>query len=331
MIPVKFNKFERVAGIFVIVVIISGITGAVLVAIKRDWFAKRVHLVTEFENADGVHSGTDVLIAGLRAGAVENVELLETNKIRVGFNILEKFLPKIKDDSMAQLIRPFVIGERVLELTVGSNDAPVIQEHAMVKSHETLDIMTVLSGRKLGDYLEAMNGLLANVRILVEAFTKTERTENFVKAFDQVEPLLRNLNVMSEEVIKLSRQATRKDNLGTVLGNLSITTKQMNEMIPIVMEKAPSLAKDMTKIVENLAELTDNFKLLTPTIVQMAPTLPKTSRRAVEALDEAVVLLKAMQKSMFVRGNVQEVREEESKRGDERQPASESSDKKPEK
>jgi phospholipid/cholesterol/gamma-HCH transport system substrate-binding protein len=123
---------------------------------------------------------------------------------------------------------------------------------------------------------------------------------------------------MSEEVITLSRQATRKDHLGIVLGNLSKTTQQLNEMIPVMTEKAPDLAKDMTKIMQNLAVLTDNFKLLTPTIVQMAPSLPKTSRRAVEALDEAVVLLKAMQKSMFIRGSVSEVREEESKR---REPA----------
>lgn len=320
MMAIKFNKFERVAGMFVVLFIVSGLGGAVVVAIKRDWFAPRIQLVTDFENADGVHSGTDVLVAGLRAGSVDRVELLETNKIRVNFNLLERFKTKIKEDSLAQLIRPFVIGERVLELTVGSKDSPVIQENAMMKSHETLDIMTILSGRRLGDYLEAMNGLLSNVKILVDAFTSTQRTEAIVRTFDQIEPLVRNLNTMSEEVIKLSRQATRRDNLGTVLGNLSTTTQQLNQMIPLVIEKSPALGKDMTKIMQNIAVLTDNFKLLTPTIVQMAPTLPKTSRRAVEALDEAVILLKAMQKSMFVRGSVQEVREEESKR---REPAEE--------
>lgn len=320
MMAIKFNKFERVAGLFVVIFIVSGLGAAVMVAVKRDWFAPRIRLITDFENADGVHSGTDVLVAGLRAGSVEQVDLLDTNKIRVTFSLLERYRPRIKEDSRAQLIRPFVIGERVLELTVGSKTSPEIQENATMHSHETLDIMTVLSGRKLGDYLEAMNGLIANMKILIDAFTSTTRTEALVKTFDQMEPLVRNLNTMSEEVIKLSRQATRKDNLGTVLGQLSTTTQQLNQMIPVVIQKAPSLEKDMTKIMQNIAVLTDNFRLLTPTIVQMAPMLPKTSRRAVEALDEAVILLKAMQKSMFVRGSVQEVREEEQKR---REPAEE--------
>lgn len=314
MTALNFNKFERVSGIFVMFFVVSGLVGAVFVAIKRDWFAPKIQLVTDFENAEGVHSGTEVRIAGLRAGSVGQVDLLDNNKIRVNFEVLEKFKFKIREDSRTQLIRPFVIGERVLEITLGSSSSPEIQDRAMVPAHETLDIMSVLSGRNLGDYLSSLNGLLTNMKTLIDAFTSTQRTENFVKTIDQIEPLVRNLNQMSEEVIKLSKQATRKDNLGTVLANLSMTTNHLNQMIPLVIEKAPGLGKDMATIVQNLAQLTENFKLLTPTIVEMAPTLPKTSRRAVEALDEAVVLLKALQKSIFIRGSVQDVREEETHR-----------------
>ena len=315
---IRFNKFERVAGLFVVIFIISGLGVAVSVAIKRDWFAPTMRFTTEFVNADGVHAGTPVVIAGLRAGSVRDAELLETNKIRVSFDVLERFKSKLRQDSKAQLVRPFIIGDRVLELTVGTSDVPELREDSMIPAHETVDIMSILSGRGLGEYLESMSGLMSNIKMLVEAFAKTERSESLVKVFDQIEPLVRNLNTMSEEVIVLSRQATRKENLGVVLGNLAVTTNQLNEIIPAVRAKAPKLGDDMSKIVQNLAVLTENFKLLTPTIVQMAPGLPKTSRRAVEALDEAVVLLKAMQKSMFIRGSVQEVREEESKR---REPA----------
>jgi phospholipid/cholesterol/gamma-HCH transport system substrate-binding protein len=43
----------------------------------------------------------------------------------------------------------------------------------------------------------------------------------------------------------------------------------------------------------------------------VGPELPGASRRLLEALNETVVLLKAMQKSFLMRGNVREVREEE--------------------
>ena len=71
------------------------------------------------------------------------------------------------------------------------------------------------------------------------------------------------------------------------------------------------------QIVTNLNRLTGELNKLSPAVEVLAPELPRTSRRAVEALDEMVVLLKAMQKSFLLRGSVREVKEDEA-----RQPAS---------
>jgi phospholipid/cholesterol/gamma-HCH transport system substrate-binding protein len=314
MMHIRFNKFERVAGLFVVIAVIGGIITAFSVTVQRGWFAPKESFITSFENADGVHNGTAVQIAGLRAGSVDDVELQSDNKIRISFNVFKKFSDRIRSDSVAQLVRPFVIGDRVLEITVGSDTAPKVDSNSFVVSHETIDLMTLFSGRKLGEYLGTMAGVFENIKILMNAFSDKARTENIIKTFDQIEPLVKNLNFMSVEVIKLSKQATRQENLGKVLANASSLTQEINRLLPIVKERAPRLSRDLTQIVENLAVLTENFKLLTPTIVEMAPTLPKTSKRAVEALDEAVVLLKAMQKSMFMKGNVEEVKEEEAKR-----------------
>ena len=73
------------------------------------------------------------------------------------------------------------------------------------------------------------------------------------------------------------------------------------------------MGKQMGQLIASLSTLAKEFEKLAPAIQEVAPDLPRTSRRAVEALDEAVVLLKAMQKSIFLRGNVEDVREEESK------------------
>ena len=72
----------------------------------------------------------------------------------------------------------------------------------------------------------------------------------------------------------------------------------------------------MGQMVTNLNVLTAEMQKLAPAIAAIAPDLPKTSLKAVEALNETVVLLKALQKSFLLRGNVEEVCEQE------RQPAS---------
>lgn len=316
---IKFNKFERIAGIFVLVALVGSFVIAISVALQKGWFAHKVQFSTIFETANGVHSGTIVQIAGLHAGSVQDVELLAENKIKVTFTVLGKFVKHIRQGSEAQLVRPFIIGERVLEVTVGDSKAPLLAENGLLPSHETMDLMTILSDKKLSEEMEVMAGVIDNLKVLVNALTDKERTEGFIRVVDKIEPLINNLNAMSTGLAKLSQQATKHENLATVLENANHLTTEINGVLPMVKEKAPALEQDMEKLVKNLAQMTEDLKTLTPTLVEMAPTLPKTGRRTAEFIDEFVILLKAMQKSMFLKANADEVREEEAlraKKGD---------------
>lgn len=325
MMKIKFNHFERMAGLFVVGASLAFVIGLIGVAVKQGWFDSKTSYSSVFDEADGIHTGTLVQIAGLRAGTVDSVELTDENRILIRFHIFSKFDSKIREDSTAQLVRPFVIGDRMLELTVGTDAAKVLGANGQLKGTESVDLMALMSGRRMGDYLGSLNEGMKNLRYLAEAFLDKSRTENLVKMFDNISPLLANMNTMSLEVTKLSRQATRDERFGTVMRELALTTKEMNQFLPMLREKAPSMARDTEKLITNLATLTDQFKLLTPAFTEIAPELPKASRRAIEALDETVVLLKAMQKSWFLKSNSREVREEEAAKDKarERKPASE--------
>lgn len=286
MMKVKLTYYERVAGLFVLFAIIGCIVVAVSVAIKQGWFEDKVYFQTFFENADGLHEGTVVQMAGLRAGSVSEVQLEADNKIRVTFYVLGKFRDKVKDDSKAQLIRPFLIGDRLMDVTVGSTESKMLAENALIPSEEASDVMSLLSGKKLGSYMAKTGQLLENLKVVMEAFLSKDRTQNMIKIFDKLNPLIENMNTMSVEVTKLSKQATEQNNMKAVMSNVATLTAELNKTLPA----------------------------LTEAMKEIGPDMPKTARRAVEALDEATVLIKAMQKSMLMRGNVEEVRMEEKKR-----------------
>jgi phospholipid/cholesterol/gamma-HCH transport system substrate-binding protein len=308
---VKFNKFERVAGLFVGVAIMGFFVSLVSVAVKQGWFDSKTYWTTAFINGDGIHPGTTVQIQGLKAGSIESVELTTDNQVHVKFYVLSKFEAKVRKDSVAQLVRPFVIGERVLDVSVGSQDVAALPPGEKLASQETVDLMTLMSGKELGTYLRTMSGMMDNLKFLAEAFLDKNRTQAFVNAFDRIDPLLKNLNILSTEVIKLSRNVNKDDNLTVVLRELVTTTRELNVILPEMNKQAPHMAKDITQLVGNLAILTEEFKVIIPALAEVAPDLPQTSRRAVVALDEAVVLIKAMQKSFFVKSNADEVRKEE--------------------
>ena len=161
---------------------------AISVAIQKGWFAPKIQYITIFQTADGVHSGTGVVIAGLHAGSVEDVELLSENKIKITFTVLQKFAAHIRQDSKAQLIRPYIIGDRVLEVTVGSEKSPLVARNSLLPSVETLDLMSLLSDKKLSENMETITEIIDNLKVLVDAFADKSRTESFVRVVDKIEP-----------------------------------------------------------------------------------------------------------------------------------------------
>jgi phospholipid/cholesterol/gamma-HCH transport system substrate-binding protein len=313
MMNIKFNKFERVAGLFVLLAIVGSIVTALSVAIKQGWFENKFKYQTVFESAEGIHSGTTVQMAGLRAGSVEDIELLGDNKIKVTFYVIGKFQNRIRSDSKALLVRPFIIGDRVLEVTVGSDEGTLIAENAIIPSEETLDLMTLMSGKKLGNSLENLSGMLENVQYLMETFLDKNRTQSMVRIFDQLDPFLGNMNTMSTEVTKLSKQLTYDQNLKKTLAQTVILTREVNNILPELNRQNPELAKNLAELTSSLSQMTKDFKTVTGMLKDYGPEIPTVARRALEALDEATVLMKAMQKNFFLRSSVQEVHEEENK------------------
>lgn len=320
---IKFNKFERVAGVFVGAAIIGSVAISAAVAVKKGWFASKVEYHTYMESAEGIHPGTQVQIQGLRAGIVNDVELEGANKIRVKFSVLAKFKNKVREDSFVQVVRPFIIGEKVLDVSVGSEESERLNPKVALEVKPSFDIMSLMSGKRMGPFLGTIEQLASNLQILAEAFADTERTKALVKAFDRIDPLLKNLNTMSKEVVKVTTIATKRKRLENILIHVASLTKELDKVVPAVNKESPDMGVQLAQVVKNLNVLTQEFQKLTPAITAIAPELPKTSLRAVEALNETVVLLKAMQKSWFLRGKVEEVIEEEKKA---RTPAAEKKD-----
>ena len=238
---VKFNKFERVAGVFVLAALIGSLAATAGIAIQKGWFASKVEYKTMLPSAEGVHSGTAVQIAGLRAGSVKSVELISAKEVLVKFEVFEKFKHRIREDSEVQVIRPFVIGEKVFEITVGSEDSTVVSPGELITAREAFDLMDLFSGRKLGPFLGTLEALVSNLQILVEAFADEKRMKSFVKMFDRMTPLISNMNTMSKRIINISDTVMRKKKLGKMLDNVILLTGELNKVLPQMNEDSPEM------------------------------------------------------------------------------------------
>jgi phospholipid/cholesterol/gamma-HCH transport system substrate-binding protein len=311
---IRFNKFEKVAGLFVLIAILGCILGMAGIAVKNGWLSVHIPYFTELESADGVHPGTVVQIAGLRVGSVTDVDLQSNDKVMVRFEVLEKFKSKVRKDSHVQTFRPFILADKVLEVSVGSDEVAELEAGGRVPLQSSTDIMDLLSGKKMGAMLASFDKLADSLRIVGEAFSDPQRTQALVQMLDRLNPLVQNLNTMSLEIVKLTNVANKQKHLETIITNLAQVSEQLQIVLPAFSKEVPDFGQQMGQMVKNLNTLIGEFDKLTPAINAIAPDLPRTTRRAVEALDETVVTLKALQHSFLLRGNVNEVLKEEGRR-----------------
>lgn len=310
---VKFNLYERVAGLFVLTAIVGTMAMALGVAIKRGWFEPKIAYRTSLPSADGIHMGTLVQVAGLRAGQVDKIELKSSDEVIITFEISRKYAHLVKDDSEVRVMRPFVIGEKVLELTVGSNSAVVAPEGQLLVAGESVDLLDLMSGKKLAPYIATLGQMMDNLKFVAEAFLDPKRSRSIVQIFDDLAPLVRNTSSITKEVAGILKEVNKKDQLTQTINNLASITNELNKVIPQLTQTAPQLGHDLGRISTNLAVLTEEMNKVLPVFTEMAPEFPRVSRRAVEALDETVITLKAMQKSFLLRGSVKDVKDEEAK------------------
>lgn len=313
---IKFNKFEKTAGVFVGVAILSCVVAMLGIAVKNGWLSRKVPYYIELESADGVHSGTIVQIAGLRVGSVVSVDLTGSDHVLVRFEVLERFKAKIKKDSTVQMYRPFILADKVLEISPGADAQELLPAGTKIPVVAAYDVMDFLSGKKMTTVLSSFDNLADSLRVVGTAFANKERTQRLVDMLDRLNPLVNNLNQMSLEVVKVASVANKNRRAEIIIDNLAKVSTELEAALPGITKEVPDLGVQLGQIVRNLNVLTTEFQKLTPAINAIAPDLPRSSKRAVEALDEMVITLKALQKSFILRGNVNEVRDEEK-----RQPA----------
>lgn len=311
VMKIKFNRYERIAGIFVLTAFVGGTSMLIGVAIQRGLFQSRIELQTALPTADGVREGTPVSIQGLRVGKVSAVELVSGSEVTVRFLVNREYQNQIRTDSVVRVTRPFLIGEKVLEVSVGSIDAKPVGELAVLEHVPTMDMMDLLSGRTLGPQFELLGRITENLKFVAEAFLDPKRSQALVRMFDELAPLMKNASSLTKEANVILKGMNRDQQLVTMMGNLAAITGEVHRLLPQVAKESPEMLTHLAKIAKNMAILTDEVQKTLPAMQALAPEIPRASQRALEALDQTVVTLKALQKSFLLRGSVREVREEE--------------------
>jgi phospholipid/cholesterol/gamma-HCH transport system substrate-binding protein len=113
-------------------------------------FSRRYELVTFLKDVAGLRQGGSVTIAGQLAGVVKDIELLPvdadtTRNVKVIFEVNEDLREQVRADSRARLRTMGLLGDKVLEVSVGTPRNSRLTEGDTVPSEATMDYEAIIA------------------------------------------------------------------------------------------------------------------------------------------------------------------------------------------
>ena len=136
---------------------------------KAEFRGKETPYLMYLRNAGGLEPGTTVLFGGISVGRVTRVQPDQADPARIEISLGVKLGTPVNAKSIGKVSSITLLGNPVVFVTTGSNDAPRLPPGAVIPSEETITIDELQ--RKLVALADSAQTTLASVNIDVNKIT----------------------------------------------------------------------------------------------------------------------------------------------------------------
>jgi phospholipid/cholesterol/gamma-HCH transport system substrate-binding protein len=220
---------ELRAGIFVLVGVLMFTAAIFLLGKKSALFTRNTDLLVEFTDISGLAVGAPVRLAGLEVGTVGAISLpedLRERRARVRLVVQSRFMTRIRADSEAFIDSAGLLGDKVVNISMGSPEAEVLAEGATLKTGEAAGFEALSGG------LSRTVQSLVSITGAVEGIVKQQRTEQLQVDLSRMAASLANIlkeveagDGLAHRVIYDQRYA---DQAGAILAETRGLTEKAN-------------------------------------------------------------------------------------------------------
>jgi phospholipid/cholesterol/gamma-HCH transport system substrate-binding protein len=193
-----------------------------LLGAQARYFERKYDLVAEFTEVGGLIDGATVRLAGVQVGRVTEVMLPERpgGKVRVTLTIARRYSERIRRDSEARIATQGLLGDKIVEITLGSASAPPLNPGEALVSSEPFEMQQMFKAG--AETMHTVKELAAGLKAIVERVDRiakeVETGKGLVHAVIYDEPeTLNRLNALLTRSQQLLARAEQGDHAVGVL------------------------------------------------------------------------------------------------------------------
>jgi len=139
------QKFKVRLGLFITGGLALFILAVFIIGKQKNLFNPVIKLTTTFHNVSGLQVGNNVRFSGITIGTVDNISIINSTTVRVDLLIRKEIQKFIKSDGEVAIGSEGLIGDRLLIISQGSPDSPVVKERQQLTSIEPVETDAIIA------------------------------------------------------------------------------------------------------------------------------------------------------------------------------------------
>jgi phospholipid/cholesterol/gamma-HCH transport system substrate-binding protein len=222
-------------GIIVFVFIVS------IVGTEQNIFTSTYKVNFFVTNVHGLVNGAMITLGGLKIGYVSSMVFVTqngVNGVEVSADLVTKYRSSITSATVAQIKTIGLLGDKYIDLTIGSQTEQTLAENSFIPVVESCDIET--AGPQFKTALANFNELMGSAKRIAGSMEKGEGSiGRFIKhptVANEVEKFLRSLNTLMSAVEqrkgllgKITYDESLSKNISDISSNLKSVTDHIRE------------------------------------------------------------------------------------------------------
>jgi phospholipid/cholesterol/gamma-HCH transport system substrate-binding protein len=212
-------------GIFVLIGVAAFLGMVYALGARARLFEARITVHADFTEVGGLVEGATVRLAGVQIGRVSGVNLPPEPgaKVRVDMSIARRYSDRVRKDSVARIETQGLLGDRIVEITVGSAQAPPVKAGELLASKDPVDITKMMSESA---------GVVKNVSALAESLQKTAETLNQSGIIEETAATVKSARKITDQVGRVVNEVERGKGLAHALVyDEPVALRKINDLV----------------------------------------------------------------------------------------------------
>jgi phospholipid/cholesterol/gamma-HCH transport system substrate-binding protein len=166
-------------GAFVLAALVAFLGVIYLLGARSRLFEPQYTIYGEFTQVGGLAEGATVRLAGVQIGRVTDVHLpgQPGGKVRVELRIGRQFADRIRRDSIARIDTQGLLGDKIVEITIGSPTEPPMPAGGVLVAREATEFGQVVN--ESAQLVRTVAAMVESLKTTVDAVNQSKIVEDF--------------------------------------------------------------------------------------------------------------------------------------------------------